>query len=58
MAKIKAELEVPEKDCNDCDYFDFLCSICTIFNKKVYWDENKDVHKRCDKCKQSEEKEQ
>ena len=58
MPKIMVEIEVSKKDCNDCDYFDFLCSMCTIFNKKVSYVEDKNIHKRCDECKRAEVEEQ
>ena len=51
--KIKVEIEVP-RDCRDCEYFDFNLEVCNIFNDDVFYDKDKDIYERCDKCKQAE----
>ena len=53
MAKIKVEIEVP-KDCRDCEHFDFNLEVCYIFNDEVFYDDDKYIYERCDKCKQAE----
>ena len=53
MPKIKVEIEVPI-DCRYCEHFDFNLEVCNLFNDDVFYDEDKDIYERCDKCKQAE----
>ena len=55
--KIKVEIEVP-RDCRDCEYFDFNLEVCNIFNDDVFYDKDKDIYERCNKCKQAEVKDE
>lgn len=57
MAKISVEIEVPS-DCRDCEHFDFNLEVCNLFNDDVFYDEDKDIYERCDKCKQAEVKDE
>ena len=55
--KIKVEIEVPS-DCRDCEHFDFHLEVCNLFNDDVFYDDDKDIYERCDKCKQAEVKDE
>ena len=53
MPKIKVESKVPI-DCRDCEHFDFNLEVWNLFNSDVFYDDDKDIYERCDKCKQAE----
>ena len=53
MSKIRVEIEVPI-DCRYCEHFDFHLEVCNLFNDDVFYDNDKDIYERCDKCKQAE----
>lgn len=62
MSKIKVEIEVPSGECDSCRLLDeFGC--CLLFEKELNhrevlddWGFSWDTVERCDKCKQSEVK--
>ena len=57
MAAIRVEVEVPNDDCQDCNYYDACSWCCEIFGDYLFYDDEKNIVMRCYDCKNSEVKE-
>lgn len=56
MAKIKVEIDVTKNNCRYCPMFDEEYHVCILFNRYIPYDRVTSKFKRCNECKQAEEK--